>query len=135
MVDRAVCENGTFFNATTVISVTRLDPSVAKYMNLHLSRDGLVLTQEGVDLTSVYSTADLQNASEKSALIQRRTGSRRGVTTRGKYEVDEPASTTSGSSSSSDSNSNGETEDSSIYLKPNRTKSICTKLMEYFFSY
>lgn len=132
MVDRAVCENGSFFNATTVISVVRLEPSIAKYMNLHLSRDGLTLTQEGVDLSVVYnSEADLQSVSEQSNLVQRRTGNRRGIT-RGKYEVEEDSRTTSsGGSVSGDS----EQLDSSIYLKPIRTKNICTKIVEFFFSY
>lgn len=139
MADRAVCENGTFFNATTVISVSRLNPTIAKYMNLHLSRDGETLTQEGVDLSVVYNAADVQQASEKAALIQRRTGTRRN-NIRGKYEEESTHSSinssVNSSSNSSGSSVSGEEElDSSIYLKPNRTKSICTKIVEYFFSY
>ena len=107
-----------------MLAVARLNPRTAKYMNLQLNRDGS-LTAGEVDVSVPYTPdtglAALQNT---SLLVQRANRQKIGqLETRGKYEAPR---------------SSGElaaVSDEDLYLRPHRTKSVCAKIMEYFFSY
>jgi hypothetical protein len=116
--ERAANQNGTFFNSNNLVAVTRMSPRIAKYMNLSLHRDGS-LTAGEVDVTLLFPgvEANEHGATQHSSLLLQHGQQQE---TRGKYQV--PRST-------------GSVDDSDLYLRPYRSKSICAKMVEYFFSY
>ncbi len=95
-------------------------------MNLQLNRDGS-LTAGEVDVSLPYTPdAGLAALQNTSLLVQRANRQKIGqLETRGKYEV--PRSCSGGELAA--------VSDEDLYLRPHRTKSVCAKIMEYFFSY
>ncbi len=107
-----------------MLAAAILTQRTAKYMNLQLSRDGS-LTAGEIDVSVLYGAAAREDSglygSQSTSLLTRRGGrlpSDGG--SRGRFEVPQ---------------GDGLTSDADLYLRPHRAKSVCAKVMEYFFSY
>jgi hypothetical protein len=111
------------------VAVTRLTPRVAQYMNLSLHRDGSMTAGE-IDVTVPYSCGTCAATdSEHASLLQR--GPRQRLETKGKYQV--PRSTSNGNGISCLGGDGA--VDTDLYLRPRRVKSVCERIVEYFFAY
>jgi hypothetical protein len=90
-------------------------------MNLSLHRDGS-LTAGEVDVTLPFPGSeanDSRGAGQHSSLLLQHGQQQE---TRGKYQVPRGIG-------------QSDVDDSDLYLRPHRSKSLCAKIVEYFFSY
>ena len=139
--ERAASQHGTLLNAGTLLSVLVLNPRLAQHLDVHLRRDGSLETADctagmGADGTVAGETV-ASGAGLGAGLRQRNAGTRTASSTErdrllGGNSADlHPASV--GDSSSSSLTRADDLPD--LYLQPRRRKSVCERVVEYFFSY
>eukprot|EP01038_Epipyxis_sp_PR26KG_P005896 gene5896-8136_t len=128
--ERACHQNSTFLNPSTLIGVSQMNRRLANYMNVTLTRDGHLTSTDGT-LNNANSNMDFDNTSNEqpngiglggSSLRMRSKAGQDGLLNSKKFEVPSGKDGFVG-------------ESDGLYLKPYRRKSICTRIMEYFFSY
>ena len=106
---------------TTLVSIAHMNSRLAKYLDLHISADGLVEAE---------ASGQAGHSLEQSSLFS---NGGRGVRQRSSVGKDGLQRAKAYQVPSEDSHLNNSTAD--LYLLPRRQKNICERLIEYFWSY
>jgi hypothetical protein len=129
--ERAASQHGTLLDSNTLLSVLLLNPRLAQHLNIHLRRDGSLEVENCVDSSSTVSAAETSGTVGHSSglgggLRQRSVGG----------GAEERSGLLSGEGEGSGA-SRGALASTvpDLYLTPHRRKSLCERIVEYFFAY
>lgn len=141
--ERAASQHGSFLNSDTLLSVLVLNPRLAQHMGLTLSRDGSLQVSNalsaGADtadprrvlgLTGEYSNSNNNDGVLGGGLRQRQKVPGQGIV-RGEEEQEGLL----GMAKREAAARRARQDTPELYLQPSRRKSICERVVEYFFAY
>jgi hypothetical protein len=146
--ERAASQHGTLLDSNTLLSVLLLNPRLAQHLNIHLRRDGSLEVENCVDASSTtVSAAEASGATNGAAgghssglgggLRQRVVRGSENSAQRGVGGSAEERSGLLGADGEANGTGRGALASTvpDLYLQPHRRKSLCERIVEYFFAY
>jgi hypothetical protein len=146
--ERAASLHGTLLDSNTLLSVLLLNPRLAQHLNIHLRRDGSLEVENCVDISSTTVSAAETNGATNGAGGSHSSGLGGGLRQRGVGGIGSSAQRGVGGSAEersgllgADGEANGTGRGAlasavpDLYLQPHRRKSLCERIVEYFFAY
>eukprot|EP00981_Chlorochromonas_danica_P007977 scaffold1931_cov215-Ochromonas_danica.AAC.33 len=106
--ERAACQHMTYLSSTSMAGVQQMNSSLGRQMNLRLTEDGGLVTDDAAQ-TYWSNPEELQ-------LRRRQRGRVESVAQHSEVDADSQ-------------------EDDGLYLRPQRRKSVCEQLLDYFWAY
>lgn len=129
--ERAASQHGTLFNRDTLLSVLVLNPRLAEHLGIEMTREGALV----VDNCTAGASEELYIPT--GAGLRQRNG---GGGAAGEREERTPLvggdlARQNGGGDGSGKRGAASAPEPELYLQPHRRKSLCERLVEYFFSY
>ncbi len=140
--ERAASQHGSFLNSDTLLSVLVLNPRLAQHMGLTLTRDGtlqgstaLSAGADAADPRRVLGRTGEYNSNNSEGVLGGGLRQRQNVPGQGIVRGEEDQQGLLGMADRDAAARRARQETPELYLQPSRRKSICERVVEYFFAY